>query len=362
MTPPTPRAARARASTSASSGVRRSWPGSDAIGERPPRPGTTKSGATSIAGWRRVSRTSARSAGVRRVRRSRWPAAGAGIETGVAGSAAGSPATGSRREVIGTPRWHGAPRRRPGMGGWGRRDDGRDEVGQGVDGLDLRPPRPGRSRRRARRPAVEGPMQQAGVPEGGAALAGGSRARSPRTVEPLVNTTTSTPSRNAARSGRRAASGASIVWYATMSSTSAPRARSRAGRMSSAASERARRTLSPGASGSSSASDAPPARLGTNADAPAPAREAPRRWPRRRPRSGRPPAWRRPVRPAVGQGLGAAGARDDHPAVPREVRSRVVQGAARHHRPQLDRRDHDGVDSAGRAARRRGRRVGRARG
>ena len=70
-TPPTPSPARRRASSSASSRDSRESPGIEATGSRSPDPGSTNSGATSIDGWTRVSRTRLPSAAVRRSRRGR---------------------------------------------------------------------------------------------------------------------------------------------------------------------------------------------------------------------------------------------------------------------------------------------------
>ena len=146
-----------------------------------PDPGWTNSGATSIDGWRRVSRTSARRAGVRRRRR-------AGSE-----SMAGAPAaTGGRRRV--EVEGHAVS--------WGCRCSAAAVVR--ASGVGVR----GSTRRRASvKPslvassAVSGPMQTAGIAVTSTSSAAASD-RSPRIVEPLVNTTAS----NAVRRSPRAAS------------------------------------------------------------------------------------------------------------------------------------------------------------
>ncbi len=99
MIPPTPRSARRAASSAARSGDRRACPGIDPMGSRIPEPARTNSGATSIAGWRRVSRTRARRAGVLRRRRGRscsrtWASSTTSTVRRVAASVAG---------VIGSP-------------------------------------------------------------------------------------------------------------------------------------------------------------------------------------------------------------------------------------------------------------------
>ncbi len=141
MIPPTPRSASRAASSAATSGDMRTCPGIDSIGSRIPEPGRTNRGATSIAGWRRVSRTRARIAGVRRRRRGRtrsetWASSSTSAVGRVDASVAG---------VIGSPvAVRQAPRRSPppGLGprAPGLRREHENPVGR------LRGPSPGRYR------------------------------------------------------------------------------------------------------------------------------------------------------------------------------------------------------------------------
>ena len=190
-----------------------------------PTPGWTKSGATSIEGWRRVSRTSARSAGVRRNRRGRtgsdgWPAVAA-VEGGA-----------SRSSVMGSPVAEGrgrvrSPRQARPSPGLGRRR------GSGTQPHGLRRP----SRDRCRPTGIEtdidrlGPRERDQASDGRAARErdGGDRPIRQRAAEQSAR-----DSRAPRASGRR-----------STSSTSAPRARRAIASSSSARSPRTTRTRSP---------------------------------------------------------------------------------------------------------------------
>ena len=167
ITPPTPSSASRAASSAATSGDTRATPGIEATGSRTPEPGRTKSGATSIDGWRRVSRTSARRAGVRRSRRGR------ALERGRRPIAADDGGA-SRSSVMVSPVAGGRAQSR-----WPRRARSRPGSAR----------RRGRGTRRPSRPRRPSPGRCTDDGDGADVdrLRPSRGVSSPRTVEPLVN-------------------------------------------------------------------------------------------------------------------------------------------------------------------------------